>query len=203
MADSFKHIFLTGNVQVGKSTILKYVLDNNPDLKIGGLFTRWINKTDAAKAGLYMFPADRKTINTVWGTCASGSSEPDAALLGKLLSSANLIATFDSGNYKKKILFKNVFDDLGKQYLKKAKNADLILIDEIGILEDKSYAFQEEVLKLLNGTVPIIGVVRNKPGTLTDAIKNHPRVDVIEVTRANRDKMKEELTTYIQMHLKK
>lgn len=197
MAEQKKHVFLTGNIQVGKSTILKSVINNNPDLKIAGLITRWINKTDFSRAGLYMFPADRKTLATVWAACCEESSEADRAKLAKLLSSNNLIAAFDSGNYKKKILFKNVFDDLGKQYLKKARNADLILIDEIGILEDKSYAFHEEVLKLLNGNIPIIGVVRNKPGTLTDAVKNHPNVELIEVTRENRGKIRDDLNAYI------
>lgn len=184
-----KHIFLTGSVQIGKSTLIRSVIEAYPNKNIGGFFTRWIDKGNINGAGLYIFPCDKKTIPLLWGD----NPKINSSDLSSYITDENLIATFDPSNYKKKIIYKDVFDTVGKKYIKSSKNSDLIIVDEIGIMEDKSYVFKDEVLSLLEGDTPILGVVRNKSGVLTNAVKNHADVEIIEVTRDNREKLKKEL----------
>ena len=38
-----RHVFLTGDIQTGKSTILRRYLERHPDLRVGGLRTVWKN----------------------------------------------------------------------------------------------------------------------------------------------------------------
>ncbi len=187
-----KHIFLTGNVQVGKSTILRKIIEACPEKEIGGFFTKWINKNNIKNGGLYIFQATRQNLADVEKLAAqkaaSEFSGESAALYGK----ENLVAGFRPDNYKKKITFPEVFDTLGTSYLNDTDGADLILMDEIGVFEDKAPEFKKKVLSILDKDTQVIGVVRDKDGVLTNAVKIHPNVTIIDVTVKNRNELLED-----------
>ena len=47
--------------------------------------------------------------------------------------------------------------------------------------------FQKAVLSVLDGDATIIGVVRDKPGVLTDAVRNHLNVHTVVITVETRE----------------
>ena len=53
--------------------------------------------------------------------------------------------------------------------------------------------FQKAVLSVLEGDVLVIGVVRDKPGVLRDAVREHPNVQTVVVTVENRENVLKEL----------
>lgn len=186
-----KHIFLTGNVQVGKSTILRKIIEACPEKEIGGFFTKWINKNNIKNGGLYIFKATRQNLTEVDKLAVKKPAGELPGEQGVLYGKENMVAGFRPDNYKKKITFPEVFDTLGTSYLSNTDNADLILMDEIGVFEDKAPEFKKCVLGILDRDTQVIGVVRDKDGILTNAIKIHPNVTVIDVTVKNRNELLE------------
>jgi nucleoside-triphosphatase len=61
------------------------------------------------------------------------------------------------------------------------------VIDEIGPMEMTSPAFCRAVLDALEGDAPILGTVVKRSKPFSDAIKARPHVELITVTRANRE----------------
>ena len=93
-----------------------------------------------------------------------------------------------------------VFDSEGVLLLSNIDNADLICMDELGFLERQSYMFQRRVLECLDGSVPILGVLRDKVIPWHLPIKSHPSVSILRVNEDNRGSLPEYLyNTLIKM----
>jgi nucleoside-triphosphatase len=71
--------------------------------------------------------------------------------------------------------------------------AQLLVVDEIGLMELKSLQFQEVVMRLLDDPRPMLGTIRYQRNRFCDLVKSHPDVEVIEVSRGNRDALVEML----------
>jgi nucleoside-triphosphatase len=63
----------------------------------------------------------------------------------------------------------------------------LVVIDEIGPMEVMSPRFRQAVLDALDSGVQIIGTIYGRSAPFTDRIKDRSDVEVITVTRENRD----------------
>ncbi len=82
------------------------------------------------------------------------------------------------------------FDSLGVELLEDAqKKGGLICMDELGFLEKEAFQFQEAVLACLDGSVPVLGVIKGKTVPWHEKITSHPSVTVIEVTLENRSEV--------------
>ena len=79
----------------------------------------------------------------------------------------------------------------------------MLLMDECGRLEQRLPAFRQRVLELLDGSIPILGVVREDAMGWLEEIRRHPRVRLIPVTEENRDRRPEELASYFTALLEK
>lgn len=90
----------------------------------------------------------------------------------------------------------DVFDTVGVSLLKDTDPCGLILMDEVGVQEESAFQFHAAVLERLDGDTPVLGVVRSKPGILTDAVRAHPNVEVVTVTEENRDEILRELMAW-------
>ena len=98
--------------------------------------------------------------------------------------------------------FPEVFDRAGTEVLTDAENCDLILMDEIGKLESESPAFLGHIEALLDGDVPILGVLRKEGETPQQKlVRDHPQVRLIEVTEQNRDALASEIVALLAMSL--
>lgn len=162
MLSEAPHVFLTGALQVGKSTALRRALAMLPG-QAGGFQTYFTTPREQPDRVLYM--AD---------ICMAQTADD-----------AQAIVRFGPG---RPLVDVDKFDRLGVACLAKARqNADIIVMDECGRLERDALGFQQAVLDALDGATPVLGVVRHDAGGWTEAIRSHPQVQVIEVTEMNRD----------------
>ncbi len=159
------HIFLTGEIQVGKSTVITKTL---PLLHktIGGFKTYFGPDRDLPNKLLYM----------------------NSAILPNIYSEENAVARFREGHPPKTLTEK--FNSYGTGLIRHAKTgSDLIIMDECGNLEQNAIQFQKEILDALDGDISIFGVVKLTSKGWTEQIRNHPKVTLIFVTKENREEL--------------
>ena len=69
-----------------------------------------------------------------------------------------------------------------------------MLMDEIGRMERHADTYSARIRTLLDGCVPILGVVQKKADTpLAGHIRSHPNVCLLEASEENRDTLLPEL----------
>lgn len=161
------HIFLTGDIQVGKSTIIRKVI---PELGItpGGFRTSWGDLLPDGSAELFLLGMDEAP-------------------------SSDRIAARRFGSGRGMTAFPEIFDEVGSRLLAEASSSPLIIMDELGFIEKNAAEFQKAVLSTLNGFIPVLGVVRNMQTPFLDKVRSHPNVEVIIVTKENREEIFEQV----------
>lgn len=150
-----EHLFLTGDIQVGKSTLLRRYFAEKK-CRIGGFRSVW---GDSEHRTLHLLPYDS-------GICLE----------------ENCIAERTSG---KLIPHPEVFDRIGPTLLDLP--CDILVMDELGFLENDAHDFQAAVLAALNRNTPIVGVIKPKHTHFLDAVRSHRCVRIVEVTIENRE----------------
>ena len=160
-----KNIFLTGEVGVGKSTIIQNALSLMPPLVCGGF--RTVSATPISEGALFdVF------IEKAW----EKTPHDKVHLVGSRLGNGRFIS------------YPETFDSVGAAFLLTSPpDASLILMDELGVMESDAALFRNAVLNLLNGSLPILGVIKPKHSAFLEAIRSHERSEVLEVTHENRD----------------
>lgn len=162
------NLLLTGDPQVGKTTIIKKALQeiHTKQIKIGGFYTNEIreNKT---RVGFEV-----KTIL---------SNKKD------VLAHVNFNSSFKVGKYgvNKNAFEKVIIDEFN---LCSNEKVDLIIIDEIGKMEMISDFFCEKVIEILNGSIPVLGVIKKKGNsTFLDNVHDIFTVNIVEINKFNRE----------------
>ena len=176
------HLFLTGKVQIGKTTVVDKTIARL-GVTPGGFRTYFGEDRRAPHHFLYMSSAARPR-----------SFAPDHAVAEFRLGA-------DGAPTACQLLPR--FEELGLQCLEAAPSYPLIVLDECGRLEQRLPAFRQRVLELLDGSIPILGVVREEAMGWLEEIRRHPRVQLIPVTEENRDRLPEELASYFTALLEK
>lgn len=162
------NVLLTGERQVGKSTLIQYVLDDFPGL-VCGFRTMPQNGLHCLKpVGLTGYVKKKYYI------CERGA---DGRLKGNT-------AFFD-----------HIGAQILKDCL--ANKPDLILMDELGIFESEAYLFQEQVLDCLNSGIPVLGVIKDKPSPFLDLLRKRDDAIVLRIMKDNRNKMKKILKNLV------
>lgn len=82
------------------------------------------------------------------------------------------------------------FEQLGCGALADTAGCDVLVMDELGPHEAQAAAFQQAVLRALDGAVPIIGVLQQAESAFLDRVAAHPGVRLITVTEENRDALR-------------
>ena len=156
------HIFLTGEKQVGKSTLVSAVL-SSVGMKFSGL------------RSISVF--DEKNDRNVYLVPANGGDDEPTALAG-VCSNRHITERYPE-----------VFDDVGCRLLDFDEDTRLVVIDEIGSMERDARRYSDRIMSLLDRTdIRILGVLQKKTDSnLAQAIRKHPNVRMIEVTEENRD----------------
>jgi nucleoside-triphosphatase len=164
------HIFLTGDIQIGKIKVIRKALlllkppDDAGKPFFGGFRTYFGPDRADSKRFLYM----------------NGASSPP------IYDEQHAVARFREGRAPKALPGR--FDALGVKFISEArKNARVIVMDECGGLEREARAFQNEVLDALKGDIPVLGVVKAGLAEWTNEIRRHPKVRLLTVDRSNRD----------------
>lgn len=174
------HIFLTGDVQVGKSTIIRKTLLALQLQAIGGFRSISVPDLPDGAMSVYLIPAgDEHPMMGDWNRV--GIRKGCGRGIGK---------------------FPEAFERAGVQALVDAENMPLILMDEVGRMESAAARFSARILELLNGDTPILGVVQKIADTpLTNAIRTHPNVHVLTVTKENREELAGEVLRLVSKEL--
>lgn len=163
------HVFLTGAPGVGKSTALYRTL-TLLNISPGGFLTYFGPDRDS----LYLGPA--------W--------------LPRAYPAERIVARMADG---RPVADPAAFDQLGPAAIHGLPGAKLLLFDECGGLEREALFFQQAVLSALDGSVPILGVIKpQRAGTWLTGIQDHPRVVILPVTVDNRDALPELLVTRVR-----
>ncbi len=160
-----KHLFLTGGKHVGKTTVLRRLLEGR-DADIGGFRTVRLIRPEGG--AVHMLPPAETAV------CSKDNL---------LFTKEHGVPSIDPGR----------FDRLGKRYLEGCGRHDLILMDELGPAESEAPAFQQAVLNCLDGPVSVYGVLQEGASGFLQTIKMHPEVQLVTVTEENREQMPQKL----------
>lgn len=170
------HIFLTGPIQVGKTSVIEKSLPLLGNPLLGGFRTVSIpSQLPRARAEVYVIPAQGEAIY-------------DRAHLLGIRWGDDLFTAFPGA-----------FEQGGLSILRNpAANARLLLMDELGMMEQKAPAFRRAVLQALDGPLPILGVLKPKAIPFLDAIRQHPAVQLLEVRPENRDELPRQVAALLR-----
>ncbi|MCR4600346.1 MAG: nucleoside-triphosphatase [Clostridia bacterium] len=165
------HYFLTGEQQVGKSTIIDKVIKNT-GARVGGFRTAFgPDRFSAEYKFLYMRDAAEEFV-------------PDAE---------HAIARFSPEGI---MPFTARFESSGLEIVNRAltEKPDIIILDECGRLESEALNFQEAVISTLDSGIPVLGVIPKRIPPWTRKMIYRDDVKVLEVTVENRNRLAVMLT---------
>lgn len=171
-------LFLTGNPGVGKTTVIRAVAGQLKGIACAGFYTEEVRR-EGKRTGFRIITLDGQE-----ATLASlGSRKPTV------------------GKYS---IHVGEFEKLAVRSVDPANRpADLYIIDEIGKMELLSLAFKTAILELLAQPTNILATITRRGNGFVDQIKRRSDVDLIEVTRNNRDELPEELAAKLKIHFEK
>lgn len=162
-----KNIFLTGEVGIGKSTVILKTLALLPTVSFGGFRT------------VSAIPVTKGSMLDVFIEKAWAAAPHDLT---------NLVGTrWGNGRFTP---YPEIFDTQGVSILSSAPaDAAFILMDELGVMEAGAVRFHRAVTAALDGPLPVFGAIKPKHSDFLDAVRAHPRSVVFDVTENNRDEL--------------
>lgn len=168
-----KNIFITGNPGIGKTTIIRKVIQLCNNLKIRGFYTSEIRENGIRKGF---------KINTILGK--------EGILAHVDINSKNRVGKYGVNLKDINTCCVTEIEDM--------KNAELTVIDEIGKMEVFSGQFCSAVEKSLDSKIPVIGTISKKGGGFIGKIRCRPDVKIIDVNFKNRNSIPFELIQTIK-----
>lgn len=170
-----RHLLLCGERGVGKSTLIRRLLAENRR-EVGGFVTKRLTEADAnGFFPIYLYPARQREEE-------------------RRSERANLVGTCDS---RSSVRYPEVFDGLGTHLIESAPRGGLILMDELGFLENDAKAFQTAVLRALDGDTPVLAAVKPKDTPFLRAVRGHGNAELVFIDEANRDALFAQLLPHI------
>ncbi|MEG0370728.1 MAG: nucleoside-triphosphatase, partial [Clostridium sp.] len=170
------NILLTGNMGVGKTTLL-YKIIERLNISVGG------------------FKVDR-IIEQI------GSTTKKQFFISSLLNGRDKYKIANTrllNNHWDIDIFNDSFEIAAKTILQESlEHRDLIVLDEIGIMESKAYDFQRAVSDILDSNKIVIGVIKDKSGDFLNNIRSRNDVLVLRVTEDNRNTLLDEILLIIE-----
>jgi nucleoside-triphosphatase len=171
-------LFLTGNPGVGKTTLIRAVVERLEEITSAGFYTEEIRQ-NGQRTGFRIVTLDGHAATLA----SSGKKQPTV------------------GKYS---IHVEEFEKLVLRYLDPVTAlVDLYVIDEIGKMELLSGQFRNRIIELLAQPTNLLATVSKKGDGLLEQIKRRSDLEIIEVTRKNRDRLPEELARKIKIQLGK
>ncbi len=159
------NLFLTGKKGVGKSTLLNKII-KEVDLSIGGYITE------------KKIEEHIKTF-TIVSLYDYTEKYP--------------IAKINIKKYSKEIFVDNFKYPIVTLLDKSLKNRDLIVMDELGFMENNIEPFTSKVYEILDSNKIVFGVLKDFDCEFLNNIRTRKDVCIIEVTKNNRDYLHREI----------
>ena len=165
---------LTGKPGTGKTSLIKQAIAGLGG-KAGGFYTEEIRR-GGVREGFRLVTLDGQEA---------------------ILAHINIHSPHRVGKYGVDI---DSLDRAGVSALNRAtEEGDLIVVDEIGRMELFSANFREAVWQIITSGKKVLGTIMFKANPWADRIKRQPQVNIIEVTRANRHQVLEELLVWLEV----
>lgn len=160
-----RHLFLTGEKQTGKSTLLRRLIDACA-LECSGFETR-----------PFFLDGQRRGF-TLHGRVDIPPYENDCIVCVRTAQ-------------RRSVPVLSVFEENGVSILQRslASPAPYLLMDELGKLERDAHGFCTQVLSCLDSEKNVLGVLQKCESPLIEQIKSRGDVAVITVTPENRDEL--------------
>jgi len=167
-----KNILICGPPGVGKTTLVKKILENI-NLRAGGFYTEEI-RGRSNRVGFKIISLDNQE---------------------GILAHINIKDSQRVGRYGVNI---NDLENIGARSLEQAlKNDDLIIIDEIGKMEVFSEEFKEKVLDCLSSKKIVLAAISMVGDKFISNIKRRDDIILFKVTKENRNKLIETISSLI------
>ena len=158
------NIFLTGLPGIGKTTIIKKVIEKL-NRSTCGFFTNE-EREGETRVGF--------KVETLFG-------------MQGVLAHKDLKSKYRVGNYGIAV---TGFEKIVSRELERClRGSSIIIIDEIGKMELFSRRFQDLVLECLDAPNPVLGTIMYGHHPFVERIKKREDVKIFEVTRKNRNQM--------------
>ena len=170
-----RHVILTGEIGIGKSTVFAGVL-RMLGVQAEGIQTGAYEPREAKEKTLYM---------RAYGDEAMGC--PFAKVPGGDRSYAA-----------------RCFDAVGVDLLRRARNrGELVVVDEMGWMERDAERYHQELRETLDGDVPVLAVLRQSRSEWADWIRSRQDVVLLSVTMQNRDRLPEQAAGILLPQIKR
>lgn len=172
-AEAIPHILLiTGAPGVGKTTVLRKVAAALDNARICGFYTEELRE-QGVRRGFRLVGFD-------------GSQG--------IIAHVDLPHRQRVGKYGVDVV---VLDRLAHTTLALHENCVVYLVDEIGKMECLSPGFVAAMRTLLESDRPLVATIGKKGGGLIEEVKARGDVELLEVTRANRDSLPADLLDWL------
>jgi len=163
---------LTGKPGTGKTSLIKQAIATMK-IKAGGFYTEEL-RTQGIRQGFRLVTLDGQTA---------------------IMAHVDIKSPYVVSKYGVDI---DSLDRIGVSALEQAaRECHLVVIDEIGKMELFSAKFRNAVLSIIDSSKKVLGTIMLNPNPWADAIKRKPRVQVITVTRENRQQVLAELLHWL------
>jgi nucleoside-triphosphatase len=171
-------LFLTGAPGIGKTTLIRAVVEQLDEVTSAGFYTQE-KRRRGQRTGFTIV-----TLNGEAGSLASiGRKEPTVGRYSIDVEGfeALVLPSIDPGT----------------------SPADLYVIDEIGRMELLSRKFRNKIIDLLAQPTNLLATIAKKGKGFVEQIKGRNDIELIEVTRENRGPLREEIRQRIKTELGK
>jgi nucleoside-triphosphatase len=170
------HILIVGSNGVGKSTLIRRLLEDAL-LPVCGFLTK---KEAPTRVG----GAEPVYIHGVSGQ--------------RSYTRHNLVGTCTDQHSTR---YPEAFDR-AVHYLRGIPAGSIVIMDELGVMESDAHGFCAAVLECLDGDSLVIASVRDKKSPFLDAVRNHPKAKCFFITPKNADALFFEVKAFVDEQLK-
>jgi nucleoside-triphosphatase len=170
---SRKNVLVTGRPGVGKTTLIRRVLDAL-SVEAGGFYTHEI-RDGGRRVGFAI-------------TDLSGASG--------ILAHVDHPGGYRVGKYG---VNRDDLERIGVPAIRDAvAGARLVVMDEVGRMELCSESFQDAVLAALGSPVPVLGTIQDRTNAFLDAVRARDDVEIVRVDESNRDRLVEHVVERVR-----
>lgn len=155
-------VLICGDVQVGKSTLIRKLIADSGRAPQG-----YITKRIPA-------PGGETSYVYLYDIASPPEKIEDAAVIKEILP--NGVRDYPE-----------VLDTLGADYLNCVPEGELVVLDEIGTVESFSPRFQQAIMRILGGNFDVLASVKAQNTDFLRLVRAHPDCELYMITPENRD----------------